>query len=194
MNFLAHLCLTDGSGEALLGSVLPDLLGARVKGQLSDKIQRYMALHHQIDNFADCHPVFCRSRGRLGAEFARYSGVLVDVFYDHFLARNWTRYTGASLTEFAAKVYRAMGRIELELPPAVERRLRLMVTEDWLMQYEHLEGIRAALKGLGRRSRRQVSFEGALEDLQREFVPLEEDFHAFFPDLQKFAAEVQSAV
>lgn len=187
MNYLAHLYLTDGSPEAFLGSILPDILRGATNTGFPEKVQRYMRLHVAVDRYCAGHPAFRRSQARVQPGLARYSGVLVDVFYDHVLARDWDRYAVLPLPDFATQVYRAPAQLDLELPSHVRAVLRRMATADWLPGYADPDGVHEALRRLARRSRRGARLDLAIADLETHVDALREDFAAFLPDLRAFA-------
>src|SRR5688572_426656 len=100
MNWLAHLLLSEPTPEFRIGNLLPDLLPASELQTLSPIFRRGVECHRRIDAFTDTHPVFRRSVARLVPPHRRFGGVLIDLFYDHFLATNWRQYSPIPLDEF----------------------------------------------------------------------------------------------
>src|SRR3954464_15580437 len=88
MNYLAHLYLSAPTEDAWLGSLLGDFVKGPLDGRYSQHITSAIALHRKIDTFTDAHPVVLRSKSRISAARRRYAGIMIDMFYDHFLARN----------------------------------------------------------------------------------------------------------
>lgn len=193
MNFLAHLMLSAPTPEAWLGSVLPDLLHSRVPPNLPPTVRAWATMHLKIDGFADHHPTFQRSCERISGGFARYAGVLIDVFYDHFLARHWAAYHPLPLETFAARVYGGWREVLSLVPGPVAERLASMETEDWLPRYRDLEGVTDALTRLAARSRHAAPLQNALAELTSNDQPLAADFAAFFPELVAFVAQERPA-
>ena len=106
MNFLAHALLAGDAPALIVGGVIGDWIKGPLPGALPDDLAKGVALHRAIDSYAESNPAFCRSRSRVSADRRRYAGVLVDVFYDHLLARNWVAIHNRPLDEYCAGVYR----------------------------------------------------------------------------------------
>lgn len=194
MNWLAHAFLSTPSTEFQLGNLLADLLRGPDREGLHPEMLRGMACHQSIDAFTDHHPITHRSKARISPEYRRYSGILVDIFYDHFLAIEWQRYADEPLAEFAIKTYREASVHLAELPPKAQMAIRYMIEEDWLGSYARLDGVDAALERVSERLRRRTSFQhrtldGGIIELKENYETLAGDFAEFFPDLQ---AHVQS--
>ncbi len=193
MNYLAHLYLADNDTESLLGNLMGDFVKGHVDGHLSPAIQQGIALHRKIDAFTDVHPVFKQSKQRLSPEVRRYGGILVDLFYDHFLARHWDSYAKLPLRHFSQQVYGILlSHYEL-LPNAMQRSVSYMIRVDLLMSYREITGIDNALRGIGRRLKRANPLASAAKELQRHYPALEADFAAFFPELRCYVARGKSA-
>ena len=187
MNYLAHLYLSDGTPESLVGSLLGDFVKGDDHNGYSAGIQRAILIHRQVDAFTDAHPTVARSKRRLDPPYRHIRGILVDLFYDHFLAANWRDYAAMSLTDFTRQVYGTLWEYEHVLPERLKRMLPYMAGEDWLLSYREVENIGMALKGLSRRLSRSIHLDRSLGDLRRCYAGLETDFRAFFPDLIAYA-------
>jgi acyl carrier protein phosphodiesterase len=195
LNFLAHVHLSRHDEELVVGQMLGDFLEPGWRERLPPRIRAGVDLHHQVDRFTDAHPVFATSRQRLGPRFRLYSGVLVDVFYDHFLARNWSRYhPGRPLAEFSRDVYATLERHSDALTGRFLRVFPSMRAHDWLASYARIEAVDRALLGLSRRLARANPMAEGGEELREHYADLETDFHAFFPELEAFVDERQSAM
>lgn len=183
MNWLAHLLLSEPTPAFRLGNLLPDLVsGAELSG-LPPEFQRGILLHRQIDAYTGSHPIFRRSLQRLRPPFRRYGGILIDVFYDHFLARDWRSFSPKSLPDFASEVYASFDRCWADLPPEIHRRLQRMRSDDLLCSYREIRGIAMALRGISGRLRRPFDLAASISILESEHDAFHEDFTAFFPDL-----------
>jgi acyl carrier protein phosphodiesterase len=187
MNFLAHLHLSDGSDEGLLGGLMGDF----VKGPLDDRypagIMRGIALHRRIDTFTDAHPVVHRSKARVSAERRRYAGIMVDMFYDHFLARDWARYSNEPLSAFTKRTYEVLEDNHGLLPERLQRMAPWMIRGDWLGSYARVGAIGDSLDGMSRRMKRENRLAGSVEELEALYADFARDFGEFFPDLVRFA-------
>jgi acyl carrier protein phosphodiesterase len=183
VNWLAHLILSEPSPAFRIGNLLPDILRWSELRAMPAKYQRGIECHRVIDSFADSHPVFRRSMGRIEAPFRRYAGVLIDVFYDHFLARTWSRYSPLPLAVFLDEVYASFPVHREELPEVAYERLTQIWEGDWLGRYAETGGVRRALEGIGRRFRKPVPLEEATAQLILHEEALGADFAEFFPEL-----------
>lgn len=187
MNYLAHLFLADDNGASMIGNLLPDLHRGRLPADLDPIVLQGVVRHRRVDVFTDTHPVFERSRARLRPRHGRYSGVLVDVIYDHVLAVHWLEYHPEPVDQFIARAYRQMlERAEL-MPPRMRAIMAVMVEQDWLSTYATLDGIAVTLGRMSARLRerfnRRVDLASAVVELREQYAGFEADFAAFFPDL-----------
>jgi acyl carrier protein phosphodiesterase len=187
VNYLAHLYLADPTPESMLGNVMADFVKGRAVDALPEAVRAGVLLHRQVDRFTDSHPVTNRSIGRVKERWGWYSGILIDVFYDHFLALDWDRYSPQTLRSFIDTAHAALlSRQELmtaEMRAVVQR----MVRDDRLMSYGRLDGIEQTLLRISRLiRRRQANLERAMDDLRQHFDALRGDFHDFFPELIAF--------
>jgi acyl carrier protein phosphodiesterase len=145
-------------------------------------------LHRRIDSYVDCHPAFRTSRARVSAPRRRFAGILVDLFYDHFLSRDWARHADEPLPGFCQRAYRAFDRHAELLPPLARRIAAAMAAGDWLAGYGRLAGIEHALRGVDRRLSRPGPLAGGLVELQRDYSGYAADFELLLPDLRALAA------
>ena len=151
-------------------------------------IQAGIRAHQKIDVYTDGHPVCCIARRRLQPPYRRFAGVLLDVYFDHFLARGWSRHgDGTALAEFAEKRYEILRRYR-DLP---SKRFRLVVDamtrDNWLVGYSSLGGVETALRGISRRFRRENPVASGARVLLENYAPLQSDFEEFFPQLKEYA-------
>ncbi len=184
MNWLAHLVLSEPSSAFRIGNLLPDILPWSEWAALPAKYQRGMECHRVIDAFTDSHPIFRRSVRRVDGPFRRYAGILIDVFYDHFLARMWSHYAAVPLEEFAAEFYASLPAHRNDLPATAYTRLLQMKAGDWLCSYRELHGVRRALEGIGTRFRKPLELGEATAELEMRYHALSDDFVEFFPALR----------
>lgn len=189
MNFLAHALLAGESPALVVGGVVGDWIKGPLPGRLPEDLARGVALHRAIDVFAETHPAFCTSRARMSAGRRRYAGVLVDIFYDHLLARDWARYREDGLGDYCVRVYRQIAERRHHLPDSAHHALELMAREDWLQSYTELEGIADVLARMSRRARQPNPLAGGEADFVAAAEGFERDFRAWLPDAQRFVAD-----
>lgn len=187
LNYLGHLYLSDPDEDALLGSLLGDFVKGPLDGRFPPPVTHAIALHRRLDSYTDAHPAVRASRARVSPARRRYAGIMVDLFYDHFLAKNWPRLHAESLTAFSRHVYGILDRRLDELPERLRRIAPVMSRFDWLGSYAEIESIYTALNRMAQRLRRENRLYGSADELLENYAQMEADFHAFLPDAAAFA-------
>lgn len=188
MNWLAHLLLSEPTPQFRLGNLLPDLVALNELRALPAEYQRGIACHRRIDAFTDAHPVVRRSKARIEPQFRRYAGVLVDIFYDHVLAREWPAHCAQPIGELLEEFYASLDVIRCDLSPSILVGLDRMRAANWLGSYAEVAGIERALTRLSRRLRQPVELGAAARDLERDYELYRADFAEFFPELRVIAS------
>lgn len=192
MNWLAHVFLSEPEVDFRLGNLLADLVRGEERTGMSAGFLRGTRCHKAIDSFTDAHELVRRSRTRLGPEHRRFSGVLIDVFYDYFLATRWGDYSGVSLEVFAADFYLAARNRRMRLPRDAQATLDRIIEHDLLGQYLHVEGVERSLRRLSMylssRWGRDFALDSSVAVLREQESDLAADFAAFFPQLQQHVA------
>ncbi|MVW88060.1 acyl carrier protein phosphodiesterase [Pseudomonas sp. PB101] len=186
MNYLAHLHLGGQRPGQLLGSLYGDFVKGRLQGQFAPEIEGAIQLHRSIDVFTDRHPLVDVALSRFSLTRRRYAGIVLDVFFDHCLARDWALYADRPLALFTSDVYRALSS-ERQLPERLAKIAPHMVANDWLGSYQQFEVLEQVLRGISRRLTRPEELAAAMQELRRLYEPLSEDFRLFYPQLQDFA-------
>lgn len=183
MNWLAHLLLSDPTPAFRLGGILPDFASSSALTDLPPEFQRGVHRHRQIDAYTDAHPVFRRSVQRFEPPLRRFGGILIDIFYDHFVSREWTSLSDVPLSDFLAEVYASIESHRADLPEVAYHRLVDVQTHNYLGSYGSMEGLTRTLDGLGHRFRRPVDLVPAMAVFQQHYAAFQSDFRSFFPDL-----------
>ncbi|MBD2327514.1 DUF479 domain-containing protein [Alkalinema sp. FACHB-956] len=194
MNYLAHLHLSDGSPESMIGNLLGDFRKGLCEAQYSPAIRQGIVLHQQVDIFTDTHAIVRRSKQRMSPKFRRFAGIMLDVLYDHFLSKHWADYSQESLREFVDRAYDILLTHQAILPPLLQRAVPVMVDQDWLYSYRDLAGVDLTLRRIARRFKRETPLAQAIEELQHHYPALEADFQAFFPILVQWVREQSSGI
>ena len=188
MNWLAHVLLSEPNVQFRLGNLLADVVRGAQRDVMSTDFVRGAACHKAIDAFTDAHPVVKRSRARIGSEHRRFSGVLIDVFYDYYLARNWERYSPVALDVYTAAFYASAQAHVIELPPVARTMLERIIRYDLLGSYARVDGVERALRRISTylesRWHKQFALDLGVRDLIAHEAELAADFHEFFPTLQ----------
>lgn len=190
MNFLAHLYLSGDDEATMVGNFIGDFVRGRdLKEKYGPGIARGVDLHRAIDDFTDHHPIVKQSKARLWPGYRHYSSVIVDIYYDHFLAAGWKNYSSISLDEFAQRAYTLTHQYDHILPDQFKVMLSYMSRGNWLVGYSYVAGINRALTGMSRRTSFESRMDEAAKDLQLNYADFQKEFDAFFPELEKFSTD-----
>lgn len=185
MNFLAHLYLSPKEEEIIFGNFIADSVKGKVFETYSKRVQHGILLHREIDRYTDQHEVFKQSKKRLSPKYRMYSGVIVDIFYDHFLAKNWNDYSDKELKLFVSQTYLMLVNRFKILPPRSKRILPFMIAQNWLVNYSKLDDLRKVFRGMSRRTSNSGGMLNAVDDLEEHYESFENEFKLFFPDIIK---------
>ena len=183
MNFLAHFYLSRHSEKLMVGNFIADGIKGKKYTQFEKDIALGIIMHRAIDSFTDQHPVAHHSKSLLRHKYGLLSGVIVDVFYDHFLAANWAAYSDEPLEEFCNYCYAVVAKYKNELPERNNKMLFYMSRENWLLSYVTVNGIRSALTGMSQRIKFENRLFDAADELESNYAAFNKDFNEFFPQL-----------
>ena len=188
MNFLAHVHLSGDDEKVMVGNFIADFVkGKQALASFEGAIKTGIELHRTIDYFTDNHPVVGQSKNRLRPKYRHYAGVIVDVFYDHFLASHWDQFSPVPLAEFVSQTYDTLESFRDVMPAEVNEMLPYMIRGNWLVNYGKTEGIARALTGMSRRTPFESKMDEAVQDLIRHREEFKSEFELFFPELQEHA-------
>ena len=192
MNYLAHLFLAEPSDESRIGSLLGDFVAGRIEDlceKYGQEIARGIQRHRDVDQFTDTHPIVRHSMACLEPEHGMFSGIIIDVCYDHFLLKHWTTFSPEPLVEFIAAVHTSLSRQDWDFPPHYQWMIPWLIKEQWLTSYRSLNGVQRALVGINYRFSRETTLGHAIESIKRCYQELEADFLRFFPEVIRFVHE-----
>ena len=191
MNFLAHAVLAGDADPDRIGGLLGDFVKGVLPAGLPPDLAAGVALHRAIDSFADRHPAFIASRARISPLRRRVGGVLVDLFYDHLLARDWNAWRNdapGTLEDYTAQLYLALDDFDTVLPEKAREVPARMRAYDWLTSYRHVEAVGEAIDRMAiYRLRRANPLAGGIEEFLADADGFESDFRRFLPDAIDFA-------
>ena len=186
MNFLAHLYLSQNDTNIMIGNFIADHIRGNKYEEFSKEIQQGIFLHREIDTFTDAHKVVRKSKRRLHKRYKHYDGVIIDIFFDHFLAKNWANYSAIPLDVYTNSINNLFDKISPELPIKSQQFIKYMVEYNILFNYQFEEGIEKVLNGMNHRTKGKSQMNLAIEDLQILHKEFEEDFTVFYKDLLYF--------
>ena len=187
MNFLAHLYLSQNNTNIMIGNFIADHIRGNNYESFSKEIQQGIFLHREIDTFTDAHHIVRKSKRRLHQRYRHYDGVIIDIFYDYFLAKNWATYSDIPFQIYTNAINQLFAKIASELPVKSQQFIKYMIEYNILFNYQFEEGIEKVLNGMNSRTKGKSQMNLAIEDLKLLKNEFEEDFTVFFEDLRNFS-------
>lgn len=184
MNFLAHIYLSNEQDFIKIGNFIADSVKGKDYLQYPKEVQQGIILHRHIDTFTDAHPIWRSSKKHLIAPYGHYSGVIVDMYYDYFLALHWNKYSKIPLELYAQNFYTLLQDNFEILPKRVQNFLPIMIAQNWLVQYQSIDGLKAILTQMDSRSKGVSKMSQATKQLLIHHSELEQEFFSFFEILQ----------
>ncbi len=191
MNFLAHLFLAEPNPESRMGNLLGDFVkGNPWDDRFEPVIWKAIMEHRHIDVFTDSHPVWKKSRDLLDPELRRFAGIVIDIFYDHFLTLHWEKYSPElTVEEFISETYTDLRKAKHHAPDDSYVVIRQMMEENWLGNYRTIEGIRETIQRVSQRSGKLSPIRNSTELMEKHFRKMEQHFLEFFPDMLQFVKD-----
>ncbi|WP_452233209.1 acyl carrier protein phosphodiesterase [Lacinutrix sp. MEBiC02595] len=189
MNFLAHIYLSGNNESVTIGNFIADGIRGKKYQQFPKEIQTGILLHRQIDTFTDAHKTVRESTKRLHKNYGHYSGVIVDILYDHFLAKNWSNYSDIPLDIYVDTFYDSLQDNFEVLPSRIQKMMPYMIADNWLLSYATIEGISKVLVGMNKRTENRSKMNLAVNELQEFYNEFEDEFTRFFEELIPFSKE-----
>ncbi len=187
MNYLAHCYFSTGTQNSLYGNVLGDFVKGHNHGFLEQEITDGIALHRAIDKFTDNHPTVRKSKHRISDKRKRFAGIMIDVFYDHFLAMHWEKFSPYDFDTQINEWYSTLNaETNIELPERMKIMISQLTKHDWFSGYKTQDGISASIDGISRRIRFENTLAGGGIELVQNYSLLENDFLEFFPLLKRY--------
>lgn len=184
MNFLAHIYLSGENDLIKIGNFMADGIRGKQFEHFPADVQKGILLHRFIDTYTDSHDIFRQSTKRLHEKYHHYSGVIVDIIYDHFLAKNWTKYSDEKLEGFINRFYRSLHENYTILTEKTQDIMPYMIERNWLLSYQTVEGIHQILAQMDRRSKNISKMQFASGDLREFYTEFEQEFTLFFEDIK----------
>lgn len=192
MNFLSHLYLSGDSEGLIIGNFIADSVKGSAFNLFSPEIKKGILLHRKIDSFTDSHPIVEQSKQRLREKYKKYASVIIDIYYDHFLAKNWSIYSEEDLYQYTQNIYSIIQKNYSVLPEKSAHFTKYMLQHNILFEYSKLEGIEKVLYGMSRRASFQSNMENSIHDLKEHYTLFENEFRLYFPELKQFVkAEIE---
>jgi len=185
VNFLGHFYLSQGDPDLIIGNFIADFVKGKKYLDYPDKISQGIMMHRHIDHFTDSHPLVREGRKRLFDTYRHYSGVIIDMYYDHFLASLWDDYSEDPLNVFAAQIYQTIDAYWDQLPSKSQFLFPYMKSGNWLVRYASTEGIGQSLTGMSRRLNNNSKLDKSVVHLHRYYDEFKEEFREFIVDIKE---------
>ncbi len=189
MNFLAHAYLSFKDPDILVGNMISDFVKGASKFGFSGNIQKGIMLHREIDNFTDLHEATKKAKEIFRPAYRLYSGAIMDVIYDHYIATDPAIFDEPSLFSFSEQTYEVLDQYSTVLPPNFLLLFTYMKRENWLYNNRHPEGIKKSLAGMIRRTTYLTESTTAYNLFIEHYVPLRECYADFIQDVKEFAKD-----
>ena len=189
MVFLAHVYLSGENDHIKIGNFMADGIHGKNFDEFPIDVQKGIRLHREIDSYTDFHPIFRQSKHRLHERYGHYSGVIMDIFYDHFLAKNFSKYSNIPLKKFSEDFYQVLEENFEILTPKFQKILPVLKQENWMLLYSTIEGLKHILYMMDRRTKLRSRMQFSIEELLFFYDEFETEFKFFFAEMEEFVAE-----
>lgn len=186
MNYLAHVYLSGSDKDLIIGNFIADHVKGIAYLDYPETIQKGILLHRKIDDFTDHHPLYKKNVTLLFPQFRHYSRVIVDMFFDHFLAAQWELYHPDPLEDFSRQFYLLMQEYSGSLPDKTKKILPILSKYNWFVAYQSLEGLEDILFQMSQRTRFPSNMSLAVLNLEKNYSNIALDFKVFFNELEDF--------
>ena len=186
MNYLAHIYLSGDNDLIKIGNFMADGIRGNSYLHFPEEVKNGIILHRHIDTFTDAHPIYRKSKHRLHEKYGHYAGVIMDILYDHFLAKNWSNYSEEKLEDYAANFYKTLENNYDILTEKTQNLLPYMTERNWLTSYATIGGIEMILFQMDYRTKHRANMQEAVVELQEFYSEFEEEFTLFFEELRAF--------
>ena len=183
MNFLAHIYLSGEDDFVKIGNFMADSIRGSQYLDYPNSLQKGILLHRHIDSFTDAHPIYRKSKHRLHEKYGHYSGVIMDIAYDHFLAKNWSKYSNEKLEDYAADFYQLIQDNYEILTERTKGMLPYMIGRNWLVSYATIAGLEMILFQMDYRTKHRAHMQEAIVEIQDFYTEFESEFFQFFEEL-----------
>ena len=191
MNYLSHLFLAEDTEESRIGNLLGDFVKGRLDDSFSPEIIKGIKTHRKVDSFTDSHDIIKQTKKLISPGRRKYSGVLVDIFFDHFLTNQWGKYSKTDFNQFIDDTYKVLLKYENIYPLKCKVLIPRIVEKDWLRKYGDFDGLSLVFDRMSQRVKRENPLRGSEEELKQNYSEMEKNFNIFFPELIEYVEEIR---
>lgn len=197
MNYLAHLFLSKGIPELMAGNMIEDFISGRIDHprlqHIPASIKKGIQLHRLIDTFTDTNPIVKQSKSYFSPRYGLYASILVDVYFDHFLLKNWSKVADVEFIKFKKQVYEALPQFQMYYPEPLKRLVNSMIDYDWLGNYQYNWGLERAFMGLDSKIKKDVHLVNSLPIFEENYSQLNQEFLIFIEEIQHYLTDFYHA-
>lgn len=183
MNYLAHIYLSGTNDLLKIGNFMADSIKGHNYEKFDSEIKKGILLHRHIDSFTDMHPIYRQSKHRLHEKYGHYSGVIMDILYDHFLAKNWSKYSNEKLEDYANNFYQLLQDNYDILTERIKGMMPYMIARNWFVSYATIAGLEMILFQMDYKTKHRANMQEAIVELQEFYAEFESEFFLFFEEL-----------
>lgn len=184
MNYVAHIHLAHLTETSLLGNFLGDFVKGNDLAHLPPAIEQGVRLHRAVDTFTDQHALVKKLKKSFPRDIRRMSGVVIDIYFDHLLCRDWPLYNDASLARVLSSFYRSLANTKLVLPGRFAQVKKGLLSYRWLHDYTQREAAHRAFYQIEKRLDKRIVFADAAVDFVYDHEHLFQNaFGEFYPEL-----------
>lgn len=194
LNYLAHIYLSFDNKPRAIGNFIADAVKGKRYLKYPEEIQKGIQMHRAIDTFTDQHEAFKKSKQKLFSIYGHYSAVIVDIFYDHFLAKNWNKYHDKPLLKFTKSFYTTLNLHSDLLPEKICKMMPYMIEQNWLYNYQYIDGIHRVLEGMNRRTKGKSNMHLAINELLQYYSDFENEFFVCFKDVTLYTKNLTNTI
>ena len=184
MNYLAHIYLSGTNDLLKIGNFMADSIKGHDYEKFDSEIKKGILLHRHIDSFTDMHPIYRQSKHRLHEKYGHYSGVIMDILYDHFLAKNWSKFSDEKLEDYANDFYQLLQDNYEILTERIKGMMPYMIARNWFVSYASIAGLEMILFQMDYKTKHRANMQEAIVELQDFYTEFEAEFFLFFEELK----------
>ncbi|MFM1771982.1 MAG: hypothetical protein RLZZ71_1124 [Bacteroidota bacterium] len=185
MNHLAHLYLSSDNEEEMVGQFIADAVKGNDFNAYTPNIRKGILLHRWVDSFTDTHELVKELRAEYRPKLGLYSGVLIDLVFDYFLAKDFQLHSGKELSEFQQFTFSVLNKYEEKFPERMKNYFFHMKDKEFMMKYAHPVGMAVIVRQMGMRSARGEALIQAGDYFLDHVEAASKYFPSFFQDLQR---------
>ncbi|AZQ44255.1 acyl carrier protein phosphodiesterase [Nonlabens ponticola] len=194
MNYLAHVYLSGDDKELRIGNFIADSVRGKNFKMFPRRVSDGIILHRKIDTYTDSHPIVSQSKEIIRPKYGLWSSVIIDLFYDHFLAAQWSEYNEMQLLPFTENFYADLKEYYAVLPSKVQRFLPIMIEYNWLYSYRTVEGMSRILHQMNKRTRGKSKMQFAAIDLEKHYNVLQSHFDQYMAELEEYVSHQKESL